>query len=160
LANSSLPSNNSITNKTIKLKKALIIIAFALTANVIVTTAQVPKVIISDKTGWRRIGKTVVSLNKEKDEIKILGSTKFAVIKFKVMGAPIDLVSMEAFYSSGNKQEIVVNASIKDAGESRVIDLNGGERRLKKVVFIYKTLPNYKNKRARVQLWGLKTNNS
>jgi len=44
------------------------------------------------------------------------------------------------------------------AGESRVIDLNGGERNLKKIVFVYKTLPNRKDEKAHVEIWGLKTN--
>ena len=140
------------------MKKALILIAFALTANTITTTAQVPKIVVSDKAGWRSIGRTVVNFSREKDEIKVLGSNKFAAIKFKVLGAPIDLISLEVYYANGGKQDIAINSHIKDAGESKVIDLNGGERNLQKVVFIYKTLPNYKNKKARVQLWGLKTN--
>lgn len=150
--------NNSITIKTFKLKKALIIIAFALTANVITTTAQVPKLIISDKTGWHRIGKTTVNFQKEKDEIKIIGSNKFSAIKFKVLDAHINLISLEVYYSSGDRQDINLNMHIKRGGESKVIDLNSGERNLQKVVFIYKTMPNYKDKKAHVQLWGLKTN--
>jgi hypothetical protein len=42
--------------------------------------------------------------------------------------------------------------------ESRVINLNGGERSLKKIVFVYKTLPNQNKEKAEVAVWGLKIN--
>ena len=42
----------------------------------------------------------------------------------------------------------------------KVEQLIGSERNLQKVVYVYKTLPNNKAKKARVQLWGFKTNQS
>ena len=121
-------------------------------------SAQIPKVVISDKTGWHRIGKTTVNFLTDRDVIHILGADRFAAIQFNVTGAPIYLSELEVYYESGDKQNITINQPIKVAGESRVIDLNGGERDLKKIIFIYKTLPNRKDKKAHVQVWGLKTN--
>ena len=121
-------------------------------------SAQVPKVVISDKKGWHKIGKTTVNFKKDRDAIVILGADRFAAIKFKVIEAPIYLMDLEVYYESGDRQDIKINAPIKAPEESRFIDLNGGERRLKKIVFIYKTLPNRKDERAHVQVWGLKTN--
>ena len=121
-------------------------------------SAQKPEIIMSDKTGWHKIGKTTVTFKKDRDEIMILGKNRFASIKFKVMDAPIDLISLEVYYSSGDKQDIKINQPIKAAGESRIVDLNGGERNLKKIVFVYKTLPNRKDVKAHVEVWGLKTN--
>ena len=51
-----------------------------------------------------------------------------------------------------------MNSPVIAGNESRVIDLNGGERSLKKIVFVYKTLPNQKAEKAEVAVWGLKTN--
>ena len=65
---------------------------------------------------------------------------------------------MEVFYESGDTQKMDINMPIKLKGESRILDLNGGERNLKKIVFVYKTLPNRKDKKAHVEIWGLKTN--
>lgn len=120
--------------------------------------AQVPKIIISDKTGWHKIGHTRVDFNKDRDAITVIGSRKFSTIKFKVTVAPIIISDLEVYYSSGDVQKININETIKSPGESRVIDLKGGERILRKIVFIYKTLPNRKDKKAHVQLWGYKTN--
>lgn len=140
------------------MKKIFIIMLLATAGSYSTLSAQVPKVVVSDKTGWHKIGKTTVNFKKDRDAIVILGADRFAAIKFKVIEAPIYLMDLEVYYESGDRQDIKINAPIKAPGESRVIDLNGGERRLKKIVFIYKTLPNRKDERAHVQVWGLKTN--
>lgn len=138
--------------------KAVMIMLFALAGLSGTVNAQQTKVILNDKTGWHKIGKTTVDFKKDRDEIIVLGANRFASIKFKVTDAPIDLISLEVYYKSGDKQDIQVNMHIKAPGVSGVIPLNGGERTLKKIVFIYKTLPNHKDIKAHVEIWGLKTN--
>jgi hypothetical protein len=140
------------------MKKLVTIILIAILGNFGTAFAQKPAVILSDKTGWHRIGKVTVDFAKDKDQIDVLGANRFAKIKFKVEKEPIDLISLEVYFDSGDKQDIVVNSKIKEAGESQVIDIKGGERSLKKIVFVYKTLPNRKDKKAKVEVWGLKTN--
>lgn len=140
------------------MKKALTIILLAIAGSYGTANAQKPAVMLSDKAGWHKIGETTVNFQKETDEIMVLVADRFAAIKFKVMDAPIDLISLEIYYESGDKQDIKINAPIKAKGESRVIDLNGGERNLKKIVFVYKTLPNHKDQKAHLEVWGLKTN--
>lgn len=122
------------------------------------TVAQQAKVVVNDKTGWHKIGETTVSFEKETDEIMIMGADKFASIKFKVTDAPIDLISGEVYYDNGTSERININMPIKMAGETKVFNIKGGERDLKKVVLVYKTMPNQKDKKAHVELWGLKTN--
>ncbi|HLO58975.1 MAG TPA: hypothetical protein VK179_09555 [Bacteroidales bacterium] len=116
------------------------------------------KVVTSDKTDWYKLGETTVSFNTDRDEISVSGADKFGALKFKVMDVPIHLMSLEAYFDDGGKQDINVNFPIKPQGESRVIEIKGGERDLKKVVFVYKTLANRSDREARVELWGLKTN--
>lgn len=113
---------------------------------------------LNDKKGWHKIGDATADFSKERQEVIIMGADRFASIKFKVKDAPIDLVSLEVFYESGDKQDIKVGTPIQRNGESRVIDLNGAERDLKKIVFVYKTLPNVQDEKAEVEIWGLKTN--
>ncbi len=140
------------------MKKILFIILIAIASSYSTAFAQVPKIVISDKDGWHKIGHTRVNFEKDRDAISVIGSRKFSTIKFQVTVAPIIISDLEVYYSSGDMQKININETIKSPGESRVIDLKGGERNLKKVVFIYKTLPNRKDKKAHVQLWGYKTN--
>ncbi len=120
--------------------------------------AQVPKVVMSDKKGWHKIGETTVNFTKDRDVVDILVANRFSAIQLKVDDAPIDLMGAEAYYESGDKQDLKIEASIKAPGESDIINLNGGERSLKKIVLIYKTLPNNKDKHAHVEIWGFKTN--
>lgn len=139
------------------MKKTMILVLLAI-AGYGVACAQLPKVIASDKKGWHKIGETNVDFKKETDEIVILVANRFAAIQIKVQDAPINLISAEAYYESGDKQDLKIMGSIKAAGESDVINLNGGERTLKKIILVYKTIPNYKDKNAHVEIWGLKTN--
>ena len=120
--------------------------------------AQQPKVVVNDKTGWHKIGETTVDFKKETDEIIVMGADRFASIKFKVTEAPIDLVSIMVYYESGDAQSVSTLMQINAPGESKTINLNGRERSLKKIVFVYKTLPNRKDVKAHVEIWGLKTN--
>jgi hypothetical protein len=140
------------------MKKLVTIMLVAVLGNFGTVLAQKPAVMLNDKSGWHKIGKVTVDFKKERDEIDILGADRFAKIKFKVEKAPIDLISVEVYFESGDKQDIVVNSKIKAMGESQIIELNGGERNLKKIIFVYKTLPNQKDKKAEVEIWGLKTN--
>ncbi len=140
------------------MKKFAMIVVFACVGMSGVAIGQIPKVILSDKTGWHKIGETTVDLTKETDEVVVLGADRFASIKFKVEDQAINLQSAEVVYESGENQNVTIIFNKKDEGYSRVIDLNGGERDISKIVFVYKTLPNADNKKARVELWGLKTN--
>lgn len=140
------------------MKKTIKIALLTIIGSISLSHAQSPAVISSDKTGWHKIGETTVNFKRDRDEIKIIGADRFSAIQFKVEDAPIDLISLEVYYESGDKQDIAVNSPIPARGQSRVIDLNGRERRLDKIVFVYKTLPNRKDEKAEVEIWGLKTN--
>jgi len=140
------------------MRKAVVIILLAIAGSFSTAIAQKTAVITSDKTGWHKIGETVVDFQRDRDEIVVVGADRFAAIKFRVKDEPIHLMDLEIFYECGDKQNINVNFPIKVKGESRVIDLNGGERNLKKIVFVYKTIQNRKDKKAHVEIWGLKTN--
>ncbi|MCE3294388.1 MAG: hypothetical protein K0R65_102 [Crocinitomicaceae bacterium] len=140
------------------MKRIAILLLLAVAGSYTTANAQTPKVVVSDKTGWHKIGETTVSFERERDEILVIGADKFAQLQFKVTEAPIDLRQMEVYYENGDKQPVTIRETVKAPGESRVIDLNGGERTIKKIVFEYKTLPNRKDDKARVEIWGLKTN--
>ena len=142
-----------------KMKKKLIFILLAIVGSIGIVSAQSPAVQVSDAAGWHKIGEKTVDFKTERDEISVIGSDRFASIKFKVTEAPINLVSVEVTYEDGDKQDVSIIQDIKSSGESRTFDLKGGaERSIKKITFVYKTLPNSKDEKAHVEIWGLKTN--
>lgn len=121
--------------------------------------AQKPAVVASDKTGWHKIGETTVDFARDHDEVAVLMADRFAALKFKVTDAPIDLHDLDVYFEDGSMKTVGVGFTLKAAGESsRVIDLPGSEKNLKKIVFRYKTVPNSKNQKAHVEIWGMKTN--
>lgn len=118
--------------------------------------SQKPVGVSTGQPGWQKIGETTVNFKMDRDEIISLGADRFSFIKFQVKDAPVHLVSAEIHFEGGGKQNVTVGSDIKAPGESRTIQLDGAQS-LKKVVFIYKTTPNYKDKKAHVELWGLLT---
>jgi hypothetical protein len=135
------------------MKKTIIIMLFALVTNVY---AQKPAVSLDEKAGWHKISETTVGFKTEKDEIVVMGADKFKALKFKVTEGAIDLQDLEVHYSEGDKEDIQVRTPILEGGESRVIDLKGYARDLKKVVFVYRTIKDASKDRAHVELYGLK----
>lgn len=114
---------------------------------------------VSDAEGWHKIGEKTVDFKTERDEISVIGYDRFSTIKFKVTETAIDRVSLEIAYESGDKYDVNINQEIKTPGESLTFDLKGGsERSIKKIIFVYKTLPNSKDEKAHLEIWGLKTN--
>jgi hypothetical protein len=140
------------------MKKIIFILLLATSVVSNSALAQSTKVVISDKKGWHKIGETTVDFSKDRDEVMVVGADKFAAMIFKVDDAAIDLIEIEVFYESGDSQKVKIGYSIKAPGQSKEIDLNGGERSIKKISFLYKTVANAKDVKAHVEIWGLKTN--
>jgi hypothetical protein len=137
--------------------KTIIVFAMLVIANCTGMFAQTD-VVISDKDGWHKLGETTVDFKTETDEISVIGADRFGYIKFKVKDAPIHLASFDIFFESGEKQSVTIGKEIKNPGESRSVEIEGGERSIKKIIFVYKTVANQKDKKAHVELWGMKTN--
>ena len=118
--------------------------------------AQMPAVLVSNDPGWHKIGQVTANFKVDKDELTVLGADHFKAIKLKVTDAPIHIYDLDVYYESGDKEDIQVRQDLKKGGDTRVIDLKGNARPLKKVVFIYKSISNAKDEKAHVELYGLK----
>ncbi|WP_029268401.1 hypothetical protein [Flavobacterium sp. KJJ] len=118
--------------------------------------AQKVEVMTSTKEGWHKIGETTVNFKKDTDEILVIGENKFTELKFVVKETPIDIISLKLHFTKGADQNVKVNNPIEANGESHKISLTGGERKLQKIVFVYKTLPNRHDDKAHVEIWGYK----
>jgi dihydrofolate reductase len=138
-----------------KFKIVMVLLLFAgLAANQ--AMAQDPGIVTSDKAGWHKIGEVKANFKLENESIVVMGADRFKSIKLKVTDAPINIEKVTVYYESGDAEELSVRNELKAGAETRVLDLKGNDRELKKVVFSYKTLPNAKNDKAHVELYGLK----
>ncbi len=136
-------------------KSALVfVVLFAALLNSVF--AQEPSIMLSDKPGWHKIGEVKADFKMENQSISVLGKDKFQSILLKVTDAPINIAGIQVFYESGDMEEFDVKKELKAGSETRKIDLKGGSQQIKKVTFTYKTLPNQKEEKAHVELYGLK----
>ena len=77
----------------------------------------------------------------------------FTRVKLKVMKAPIHLKNINIIFGNGTNKNVVFNKRFPAGSETRVIDLPGNKRIIKKVKLNYKSVPTPKG-RAVVSLWG------
>jgi hypothetical protein len=138
------------------MKKVTMLVLLAMA--IVYGSVNAQSVVVSDEAGWHKIGSRTIDFKNDKDEITVLGSDKFSSIKFMIKDAPVNLKNIEVYYESGDNQNIAVNSPIGPAMESKAYDLDGGERSVKKITFDYNTLPNIKDEKAEIEVWGLKTN--
>jgi hypothetical protein len=136
--------------------KKTILLLFAFTfMQVNLAIAQKPGVVASKKAGWHKIGEITAAFKMENESIVVMGNDEFKSIKLKVTDAPINIEMLQVYYEDGDSEEIPVKSELKTGAETRVMDLKASKD-IKKVSFTYKTIPNSKNDKAHVELWGLK----
>lgn len=106
---------------------------------------------------WRVLGVTHARHTADHDAIIVSGPYDyFRKLKFKVTDSPLNMKRMIVRYDDGGAPEnIEVRYNIPRGGESRVIDLRGGRRKIKSVEFWYDT-KGFLNGKADVTLFGMK----
>jgi hypothetical protein len=103
---------------------------------------------------WRFIADRWVNYGVDHDAI-LLGDFKddFRQIKLRITDAPLRLYDLKIHFDNGEVQDVAVKANFRQGEETRVIDLNGGLRHLRKIEFWYETKGARRGK-ARVAVWG------
>jgi hypothetical protein len=106
---------------------------------------------------WRYLGTSKASHSADHDIMIIKGPYDyFRRLKFKVTNSPLNMQRMVVKYEDGGLPEkIETRFTIPKGGESRIIDLKGGRRKLKSVEYWYDTKGIF-NGRADVTLVGIK----
>lgn len=113
-------------------------------------------VTVSAQGGWRFIADKMVGFGVDHDVI-VTGNTNddFRKLKIRVTDGPLKMYDMKVYFDNGSVQDVSIRAHIRQGGESRVIDLDGGLRHISRIEFWYETKGFLKG-RARVALWGFK----
>ena len=106
---------------------------------------------------WRLLGTVQAGFSADHDKIIVAGPYDyFRRLKFKVTGAAINMQHMIVTYDGGGLPEKMdIRYNIPEGGESRILDLKGGKRKLRTVEFWYDT-KGILNGRANVTLFGIK----
>ncbi len=103
--------------------------------------------ILAQKGDWERIGQQKVDYRVEKDVFNINSKRgKFTKLQIRVKGADVNFRDMKVYFGNGSVQDVSLRNVIKAGSESRVIDLDGNERNITKIEFIYDTKNDQKHK--------------
>ncbi|MEN9685863.1 MAG: hypothetical protein RLZZ28_1649 [Bacteroidota bacterium] len=106
---------------------------------------------------WRLLGTVVANHSADHDAIVVNGPHDyFRKLKFKVTNSPLNMQRMLVRYDDGGAPEkIDTRIEIPKGGESRVIDLRGGKRKIKSIEFWYDTR-GFLNGKAELTVFGMK----
>lgn len=105
---------------------------------------------------WRLLGTVSARHTADHDVIVVKGPYDyFRRLKFKVNDASLNIVRMVVTYDGGAPENIETRFTIPQGGESRVIDLKGGQRKLRTIEFWYDT-KGILNGKADVTVFGMK----
>jgi hypothetical protein len=138
------------------MKRTIVVLFVLLGIYVNSAFAQDPGIVLSDKPGWHKIGEVKASFKTETESIAVIGEDEFKSIKLKVTDAPINIDRITVYYESGEVEDVPVSNELQAGAETRVFDLKYPAKDLKKVTFVYKSLPSYRGDNAHVELYGLK----
>jgi hypothetical protein len=138
------------------MKKLSLVLAVLAVVLVNIAYAQKPSVMLSDKPGWHKIGEVKADFKMENQSIAVMGNDQFKSILLKVTDAPINIENVTVVFENGESQDVNVKSELQAGAETRQIDLKGGSPAIKQVKFTYKTLPNQKDDKAHVELYGMK----
>ena len=135
--------------KTIKLF-SLLIAVFATTGIYAKTNLAKPA-----PGEWEKLGTKMVNMRADHDVLLVTHHEGlYTKVRFGVRKAPIMLHNIRIVFGNGDDKEVVFNKRI-DAGKfSRVVDLPGNKRIIKKIKLNYKTIPAV-NGRAIFVAWGM-----
>jgi hypothetical protein len=114
-----------------------------------------PAVSREESRGWERLGTRSVKLHAERDVI-LVSSTKgdFRKIQLRVRDNGVFVNSLVVVYGSGADDRIPMAYHIPANGRSRVIDLRGGDRVIRRIELNYRSVRNHRGK-ATVHVYGL-----
>lgn len=103
---------------------------------------------------WEMLGVRKVNYALDRDEIVVTRAEGiFTALQIRVKGSPINMHKIVVHFGNGETQEIEVRETFRAGTASRVLDLPGNRRVIRKVVFLYDT-KNLAGRKALVQLWG------
>jgi len=104
--------------------------------------------------GWTQLGSAKVHGHLDHDEIWVTGMQgDFSAIKLLVQNEGIQFERVVVHFANGGREEMIIRDFIPAGGETRVLDLPGRDRVIRKVDFFYKSNSMTK-KKGKVVLWG------
>jgi len=136
--------------KYIVLAAAMVFLAASMVSGQVVPKAKQPP-------RDRLLGVRAVSFATDHDEIAVKALRgKFRRLRFQVSGNSLEMFNMAVIYGNNQRDAIATRLIFKEGEWSRLIDLAGARRNIRKIVFNYKTVGTLKGGRAEVKVFGIR----
>ncbi len=104
---------------------------------------------------WELLGVKKINKTYDRDVISVTATEgTFDALIFKVKYSPVTIYDMKVHYGNGTVEDIKIRYHVQAGGASRIIDLRGRDRIIKKVVFRYET-KTFSGRRAEIRLFGI-----
>ncbi|MEM6686028.1 MAG: hypothetical protein AAF617_09620 [Bacteroidota bacterium] len=106
------------------------------------------------KDNWEKLGSKKVNYRLDKDVIRVgKHEGTFRKLKLVVSKGSLNMHRMIVHYGNGNTEEIKLKHTFSRRSDSRVIDLQGRNRIIRKITFVYDT-KNTSRRRATLHVFG------
>lgn len=102
---------------------------------------------------WVLLGKKTVNYAVDNDVMPVTLTTNFKAIKILVTKAPLNMHRCVVHFGNGSSQEVQLKHNFAPGSDSRIIDLEGGDRFITSISFWYDT-KNFAKKKAIVSVFG------
>ncbi len=136
--------------KIMRLPVSLSVVLLAL-----ITMTAEPAVAGRGSNKWTSLGELHVSDRVDRDVLRLENRRgTFDSIRLKVKGHAVQFHDVEIHFENGTKQEVALRSVIRPGKLSRVIDLQGSQRAIKKIVFVYDAQTLRRGKGAKIHVYG------
>ncbi|HSB60623.1 MAG TPA: hypothetical protein VLI67_02815 [Vicinamibacteria bacterium] len=104
---------------------------------------------------WVLLGERRVTDRLDHDVIAVTGARgDFEAVQVRVRGHAVQFRDMKVHYANGATQDVALRAVVPAGGESRVIDLVGRERVIRRIEFWYDAQTPRRGRGAQVRVFG------
>lgn len=102
---------------------------------------------------WDMIGSREVKDRTDRDTISVGGGKLYDRIKICVYRNPVHFIDVDIRFRNGGRQDVSVRERINPRGCTRVVDLEGGQRDIEKISFLYEET-SFKRRTATVKVFA------
>jgi hypothetical protein len=102
------------------------------------------------------LGEKEITFLAERDDV-LVGAAKgmFSRLVFEVEENDLEMFKVVVSFGNGKSEEIEVRHLFREGSRSRIIDLPGAKRIIRRITFFYKTTGPLREGRALIRIFGL-----
>jgi hypothetical protein len=97
---------------------------------------------------WDRLGTRTVGFQTDRDAFDLQGEGRFRALRLCVARNSVQFQQVEVHFGNGERQELPVRHFVRAGACTPPLDFDGRERRLRRVVMIYNSVPNFRGQAA------------